>query len=1239
MSAWIVGTALGLYAVALFAVGWTAQRRGHRSQRAGSGITAALAIGVYCTSWTFYGAVGTAARTGWDYLPIYLGPIIAFTVGLGIIRRTVALGKGHGATSLSDLLSRRFGRSSRLAALVTLTAAVVSIPYIALQLVAVASTFAAVTDNTGAQSPAVIIAVATLLGAFGLVFGTRNRDVTARNPGLVSAMAFDSLFKLAAFAAVASVGIVVVVSLDFTAAQSMPSGPVAADRFVVLTLLSACATLCLPRQFHMAVVEASSERQIARAAPFLVGYLALFAVLVPPITAAGRAATPDASPDLFVLALPAALGSPLLELVAFTGGFAAASGIVIVAGVALSTMVASDLVVPALARLGDQGAFSRVLLIRRLSLCGLVAMAAAFAIAASGTDELAAFGIVAFAGAAQFAPLLLAALFMPRASEAGAISGLLAGAVAWALFVLGPSLFAGSVLDASAVTAALLPFTSDAFTGGTMLALITNAAVLAGVSLLSPSGLTGREDAARFAAISPARAADRTVQAGDLRDLLARIIGEEETADLFAAYPSTSDREPASSGLLAASEGKLSGVLGNASANILISRLLTSGRVEAGDVMILMGDASRELRFGQELLSTTLENLAQGVSVINAEGKLVAWNRAYQELFGFPEGLLEVGRPLADLVRHNLPGLDDAAVGRRLDHLAQGRPHTHETTLRDGRIVRLQGRPVPGGGYVTSFSDVTEYREAQAALKESERATRFYTDNVPFPIGFSDATEILRFHNKAFAEMIGCPGTDLTGRALRTVFGVQYPLREIAIRAVLAGHARRFVLAPEEIGGRTTWQVSYVPQFGRDGEVTGFFGFYQDISKRRAAQAALEEANRNLENRVDQRTLQLRRANDELDRAREEAEAANRSKTRFLAAASHDVLQPLNAARLFASSLEDDLAGHPEAAETAKKISAAVVSADTLLRSLLNLSKLEAGGVDPKRADLPLGPYLRGIADEFQPLALEKGLDLRVVSSSLTTRTDAGLLRSALQNLVSNALRYTDRGGVVIGTRRRPGGQVAIEVADTGRGISDDELPSIFGEFTRLQRDRDIDGAGLGLATVKRVADLLGHRIEVSSRPGRGTVFRILVPRHRAASPGVTAPAPARGGLTGARVLCVDNDRAVLDALKQRFERWGALAEAFSGVDDVRDAYRNGAALPDLMILDYQLDGDSTGLDVFEFLTREKGAKCPAIVVTASRSAKTEDAIAEKGLPTLPKPVEPASLRALSVSLLTHRSG
>jgi len=1231
----VVGASLAVYAAALFAVGWLA----HRSKNSGLAVplVTALSIGVYCTSWTFYGAVGTASRSGWDYLPIYLGPILAFTLGLSLILRTVRLGKGHGATSLPDLLSRRFGRSPRLAMLATLTLVVVSIPYIALQLLAVSSTFAAVTGTDELRSAPLILATGAILTLFALVFGIRQRDGAGANPGLVNAIAFDSVFKLVAFLAVVVLAFGVLNDVQPTSVSVPAIGSGATpDRFIVLTGLSAFMMLCLPRQFQMTVVEPPGTDAVRRAAPIVVGYFALFASLVLPLVAAGNVLDLQERPDLLVLQLPVAMGLDSLAVLAFAGGFAAAAGMVIVSGVALSTMISSDVVLPILSRQGGQGAFQYVLRARRLSLIVLVSVAASFALLIPQGAPLADLGVVSFAGAGQLMPLLLAALFWGRVTEHAAFFGLVAGLTSWFVFVLGPAFFPLAIWDLSGVAETTLPFLSDDFTRGTIISLLLNGLVMTAVTLFASSPLKAKEDAARFAAIGGDTLMDGEVTRSELYALLAPILDEADLRTLFDRSSDDPHGRYASPALLAAAEARLSRVLGNASAHILLRQLGSAKRIDRSDVMILVGEASRGLRFSQELLATTLDNLAEGVSVIDHQGQIVAWNQSYADLFAYPEGLLEVGTDVLDLLRFNRPDLAESKLARRKTLLLEGKPHTSEICVRDGRIVRLQGRPVPGGGYVTSFSDVTEYREAQAALTDSEAATRFYTDNIPFPIAFADGDEVIQFHNRAYAAMVGQREADLTGLSLFDVLQEDYVLRTPAIEAVLSGYDQRFVLGPQDIGGDVTWQVTYVAQNGANGQTSGFFGFYQDISQRRAAQAALEEANRTLEARVATRTSELQSANEAADAARRDAETANRSKTKFLAAASHDVLQPLNAARLFASNLEDSLPAEGETREVASKISAAIVSADTLLRSLLNLSKLEAGGVDPRNESLRLGPFLRGIVEEFAPFAREKGLRLRAVPTTFATNTDPGLLRSAIQNLVSNALRYTDTGGVLLGVRRFGDG-LAIDVIDTGRGISEEQIPKVFKEFARLERDQDVEGAGLGLATVRRVAALLEHEVEVTSTVGRGTRFRVLVRKTEAPKELPRARSSSAPSLEGRRIICVDNDPQVLDALKSRFDRWGASTSAYFGLTDIRRAFEQDHDDPDLLILDHQLDAGTTGLDVLDFVRKQRGIDCPAIFVTANQGQEDEEQLRATGSPVLAKPVEPAALRALSISLLSTK--
>ena len=397
----------------------------------------------------------------------------------------------------------------------------------------------------------------------------------------------------------------------------------------------------------------------------------------------------------------------------------------------------------------------------------------------------------------------------------------------------------------------------------------------------------------------------------------------------------------------------------------------------------------------------------------------------------------------------------------------------------------------------------------------------------------------------------------------------------------------------------------------------------------------LVEAKEVLERRVEERTSELmqeiaeRRAVEAaLEAARNQAVEANRSKDRFLAAASHALLQPMSAARLMVASLLERPM-RPENRELVENIHVALSGADDLLSDLLDISKLDAGGVTPRVTDVALGPLLDAMASEFTPLAEAAGLALTVLPCRVTVRTDAHLLRRALRNLVSNAIRYTRQGRVLVGCRR-DGGDLRIEVWDTGIGIPHDRLAKIFEEFHREGRAARIHarGAGLGLAIVQRIARVLGHPVDVRSVVGKGSVFTLSVPRVQgaAALPPPAAPPPQDDQARGAKHA---NDESVLMGLTSLLRAWDCEVLPDTVPEDAIAAARRHGFVPDLLIVDFQLDEGAIGVDVVRAAQQVLGAGIPAIIVTADRTAEVRDRIERAGLHLLHKPVKPAKLRAL----------
>ncbi len=403
----------------------------------------------------------------------------------------------------------------------------------------------------------------------------------------------------------------------------------------------------------------------------------------------------------------------------------------------------------------------------------------------------------------------------------------------------------------------------------------------------------------------------------------------------------------------------------------------------------------------------------------------------------------------------------------------------------------------------------------------------------------------------------------------------------------------------------------------------------------------------NLETRVRSRTEELsetlrrlEESNVDLVSAKEAAERANLSKTRFLAAASHDVLQPLNAAQLTLSALAD-LQTSPDALKLVRQVERSLETMDDLLRTLLDISKLDAGVVRPETENCPLDQIFSSLRSDFQPLAAKKGLRLRVRSTQAWALTDRVMLSRMLQNIVSNAIRYTRAGGVFVGVRNRAG-MLRIEVADTGYGIPDDERTAIFEEFHRgpvaMHGEFAARGLGLGLSIVRRMADALGHAVTFTSRMGRGTVFHIDVPRGtvaRLTGTAIAEPERPRGyGLFGTRVLLVENDEAVAEATRILLERWECDVRVASSQAEAKARLTADAWRPDIIIADQHLEHGDLGTDTVAMARLLLRRTTPALIVSADASPDLEAAARTSGIELMRKPVKPAELRALLAHLL-----
>ncbi|WP_375142232.1 NahK/ErcS family hybrid sensor histidine kinase/response regulator [Bradyrhizobium sp. CCGB12] len=1164
MQAWFVLAVAAGYVTTLFLVAWWGDRRSAGGPLVSpnswaAAISYCLTLAVYNTSWSFYGSVGRAATSGLDFATIYIGPTLVLLFGQPLLSKVIAIAKAQNVTSISDFIAARYGKSQALAAFVTLASLLGVLPYIALQLKAVGKSFDYLIlqpERAGGEALRFwqdsAFGVAASMALFAIVFGVRHVHASEHHRGLMLAIAFESVVKLLAFLIVAlfvlfglSGGPAALLSQFQSEPQLAgilsfdPTQPV----WPATIIISGIAFLCLPQAFHVAVVENESPSHTRTAAWLYPTYLALFSLLILPIAAAGLArfgAMMD--PDTYVISLPIAADASTISLIAFLGGLSAATGMVIMTSVALSTMLCNDVIMPLLLRSRVFGlrAQSRpmtsvLVAVRRLSILGILLLAYLMHRLVNQSYPLTVIGLLSFVAVAQFGPAFVGGLFWPRANKAGASVGIAAGFFIWAYTLLLPSaaplwpaieeiVRQGPWQLAWLRPNALLGLEGiDPISHATLWSLGANLVCFLMVSALGRQSTVERNQAAAFAdgvvrESIPKLSSRVVVRLDDLRALALRFVGAERGAAAFDGYlaariagtgPHLDPSGFVDLDSIRFTENLLAGAIGAASARVVIAASLEGHSLSRRAAMAMLDEASEALRFNRSLLQSTLESVPQGICAFDADFNITAWNGRFIALLDLPPDFVRVGLPLADLIGFNVErgeyaASEFAALLVNRDVAAQSWPYLYERKRPDGTVLEIVYDRVAEGGYVSTYTDVTERHRAAEALRR---------------------------------------------------------------------------------------------------------------------------ANEGLELRVRERT-------EALEQAKAEAEQANLGKTRFLAAASHDLLQPLNAARLFLSALDESLHASSRAGDTDKERTLAG-SAITALRStehvldrLLDISSYDAGAVRAEAFDFPIADLLVQLNVEFSAMARERGLVLSVVNCRLAVRSDPHLLRRILQNLLSNALRYTPKGRILLGCRRRDDA-LRVEVWDTGIGIAAEDRARIFEEFQRLAPGAE-KGLGLGLAIVDRVSRLLGHAVDVRSRPGHGSCFAVTVPLGRGPgrplqrNPAIASPVAAERPLT---ILCLDNEATILEGLAALLGGWGHRVLVAADAAEAMAAAT--ASPPDVVLLDYHLDGGRSGLDFLDDLRQESGRAVRALVVTGDRSEAVRKAARARGCEILSKPIKPAALRRI----------
>jgi Na+/proline symporter/signal transduction histidine kinase/CheY-like chemotaxis protein len=1114
-----------------------------------------LSLAIYCTSWTFFGSVGFATRTSTDFLAIYVGPVLMIGLCTPLLRRVIQLAKSQNITSIADFIGARYGKSQAVAATVAFIAIVGSVPYIALQLKALASSLETILSEDQAFSHIPIIGdialdVTLAMAVFAVLFGTRQSDATEHQHGLMLAVATESIIKLVAFiAAGAFVTFWMFGPVElFERAMKTPEAVRAMEytpsvgTFLTMTLLSFCAIMLLPRQFHVSVVENTNDAEVSRARWLFPLYLVAINLFVIPIALAGLVTFPFGAvdSDMYVLALPIEANSPLLSVVVFIGGLSAATAMVIVECVALSIMVSNDIVVPLVllrspdSRAGAKDFGNFLLRVRRFAIFAIMVMAY-FYYRALGNTQLAAIGLLSFAAIAQFAPAFFGGLIWRRATSSGAIGGMVVGFAVWSY-----TLFLPSFMDTNAAGLVLLqegPFgfhalRPQALLGvdlpplmhGVLWSLSLNILAYIVLSLLRQPSSIERLQAEVFVPneLTPMTPAFRrwrtTVTVQDILSTVAQYLGPERARESFEAFAAShrvnlEPAAPADFELLQHAEHLIASSIGAASSRLVMSLLLRKRTVSARAALKLLDDSHAALHFNREMLQTALNHVRQGIAVFNPDLQLICSNRQFGDILGLPPHLVQIGIPLREILEFlgaispSGFGDNDALMDMRLTaYTTEGEPYLERLPDRH-MVIEVRANRMPGGGLVITFSDVTPSFEAAEAL---------------------------------------------------------------------------------------------------------------------------ERANATLEKRVRDRTEELTRLNSELALAKSAAEDASISKTRFLAAASHDILQPLNAARLYVTSLVERQNGG-EDSRLVENIDDSLEAIEEILGALLDISRLDAGAMKPSITSFRIGDLMRSLEIEFAPIARAKGLRLTFVPCSLPVESDRLLLRRLLQNLISNAIKYTPHGRVLIGCRRH-GHALQIGVYDTGVGVPILKRGEIFKEFHRLEQGARIArGLGLGLSIVERLARVLNHGIALDANVSGGSFFSVTVPiaKNITFTSAVTSATPlSKAPMSGTLIVCIENDAAILDGMKTLLTAWDARVIAVSDPEAAIAAIEAAGERVTGLLVDYHLDRGN-GVAAIRDIRHRFGEGIPAILITADRSPNVRLAAQQEKIAVLNKPLKPASLRAL----------
>ena len=1087
-------------------------------------------FGVY---WTIYTPSNLAGSHGWNFIEVFICPVLAVTLLYPLLRRIAQIARRENIGSIADFIAARYGRSDLLGALVIVILTIGTIFFISQQLKTLSIGWAAVTGTISVPATLTVeILFAALLIGFAVLFGARRPTFTHRNPQLMNIVAADGALKLLVVMLLAVPCGAYLLSHPGIALSGPKILPLRLDGgFFMATFLVTGVVVCVPHVFQVWSVESERDGDLKIGRLFLPVYFGFaFLAFVLLIWVGSYLPPSRLGLESTVLAVADNLLGRGATFVAFGLSLFSAATMVAIATFSLSTIISNRLSLSAFMQRYRRDASAinvgrSIMLTRRLTITAVIAVACAFAYRLD-SRESSTIGLLFDSVLIQLLPAIIAGVYWRRAHVAGALAGIGGGFLVWTWLIAAPLL---AMQDQSALVPITLALSqgTNAFLQRLIVTMLINIGLLVTLSLLAKQRLIDRIQAAAFIdintlvpAVAPRQVPVFKKTFGNLKALMSQFLGAQEMLIAIGEMEIRHGRKFSEDDFVDTAVAKeverlLAGVIGTSLASNILNWQLTEPEIQSAELVRFLDHTAQAIRANREMAQAALNNLNQGVCVVDRDFRIVAWNERYLEIYDLEPAAIAVGISMADIIKINrdrsgIPSGDtERYIRRRMRDVRVGIPHVFERRLPSGNMVRVIGLPLLDGRYVTSFTEIVSTQEGINALRH---------------------------------------------------------------------------------------------------------------------------ANSVLEERVRLRTAELVEVNEALRRSTLQAERARASQARFLAAASHDLLQPLHAARLFLGALQEQTKGSNLYGDLAHNADVSIETANRLLNALLNLSRLEVGGLRPEVGPVDVNRLFDDLRREFDPIAKSRGLKLRVIATKYWVRSDEDLLRSILQNLVGNAVRYTEEGSVLIFCRKRMD-EIVFKVRDSGPGIATNSLESIFEEYVRLPQARETTkGLGLGLSIVKRIADILHHRVGVRSALGKGTTFSVAVGiasnQKRAAGSGSRALV----SLAGLEILCVEDDPMVRRSLEALLRRWGISAVFANSVEEALQQDRDW----DVVLTDYHFESGLSGLDLVEQMQSRAGSFA---LITANPGADVLERANALNADVIRKPVAPATLRAFLSRAWLRKSG